>query len=302
MVNLTSDSQSPINEDSGIAVMSIMDGVAELEDEWLNLGCHSRLTKGNAKGGYSKTAAIELFNSHPSRNGNNVAHSTFIRILERFEQNYSDSSQPMQSRENWRWKQQLKLRSQNDGEKRLERCWAFLTDQSDWINHVPVASFATYRDGSRAIDLVHDCGQQTLEFIELKYGKKFESQGSNHPLHAAIEILEYGLLYLWSRSKSRLPRGKFKSAKAVELIVLAPPAFYCQQTYRHQGVKWLETEITLGLALVCDQLFPDRRFQMSFRFEQFTKEFQEYYEDLKSATKGFPNAIAGCRTGIRSND
>lgn len=104
-----------------------------------------------------------------------------------------------------------------------------------WWNQVPVASglYGKSAGKRRAIDLVRRRNPSTYDFIELKVD-------SNRPLYAAIEILEYGFAWYFSRLepgigyKARIQRSLL-SAERVHLSVLAPTAFYFDASYNAFG-------------------------------------------------------------------
>lgn len=99
-----------------------------------------------------------------------------------------------------------------------------------WANHVPSASGLMgnpWADKQRAIDLVGHRDGEAYDFIELKVVRK---KTSDTPLHAAIEILIHGALYVFSRLyieelgyDRREEEGKeLLQATKVNLCVLAP--------------------------------------------------------------------------------
>lgn len=103
---------------------------------------------------------------------------------------------------------------------------------TDWWNQVPVASglYGKSAGKRRAIDLVRRRNASTYDFIELKLD-------SNRPLYAAIEILEYGFAWYFSRLVTGVGYDEAKirrsllSAERVHLSVLAPTAFYFDADY-----------------------------------------------------------------------
>lgn len=133
------------------------------------------------------------------------------------------------SRQNFRWHDpQRGISDQNSSpEVTLERALiraAVGCGRMDWSNQVPVISgIAGARAYKRqAIDLVHHLPDGGFEFVELKIW-------SNTPLHAAIEVLLYGLFWLLSReSKTTLgyPDNPILDASVLRLSTLAPAAFY----------------------------------------------------------------------------
>ena len=144
------------------------------------------------------------------------------------------------SQENWRFEKQLALSPRNvSPETTLERAIAS-TAGCDWANQVPTASglWDHIADKRRAVDLVRHIGDPGFELIELKVE-------SDTPLRAAIEIVQYGLLYALARERyPEWERGgkELLQAKAVHLRVLAPIAYY--GAFR---LAWLESDLDVAL-------------------------------------------------------
>lgn len=139
-----------------------------------------------------------------------------------------------------------------------------------WMYQMPVASglFGNSVDKRSAVDLVFRRGDGLFDFVELKFG-------SNTPLHAAMEILCYGLVYLASRKDSagRLAYGKANplpvmNASAISLIVLAPSKYY-KSDYK---LEWLERSINIGLATLVEATGL-ANLKIDFRFEKFQDGF-----------------------------
>ena len=122
------------------------------------------------------------------------------KIYGKIEHNWDNSTYHKRSKENWRFEKKRGISKKNDSpEVGLERAIINIprelwSDALDWVNQVPTASGLVdpSADGSRRIDLVHKCGDKEYEFIELKVG-------SDTPLYAAMEILKYGVLYIFAR-------------------------------------------------------------------------------------------------------
>jgi hypothetical protein len=169
-----------------------------------------------------------------------------------------------------------------------------------WTNQVPVASGLVdgagqnagkpARVGVRAIDLIHRAADGTsYDFIELKMPPE---KGGETPLYAAIELLIYGLLYVFSRTllehpqKNRqdgLPQKLEKSAdegllsnatKRVNLYVVAPEKFYASK-HGEYDLSWLELALDCGLGEFLKTDHPSLGLKMHFRFEKFANKFLE---------------------------
>jgi hypothetical protein len=132
------------------------------------------------------------------------------------------------SAENWRWfEPKIALADNNrSAEVCLERALVnacLKAGRTDWSNQVPLAKFVGKSSYSRkAIDLVHQRGAHAFDLIELKVA-------SDNPLYAAMEILQYGLVWLVSRrDRERLGyAGKpIIEANDVLFVVLAPEVYF----------------------------------------------------------------------------
>jgi hypothetical protein len=125
------------------------------------------------------------------------------------------------SRQNWRWcEPQVSLAERNTSpEVRLER--AIALSANGWANQIPVCSgvAGSAADRRRAIDLVFKAGAGHFEFIELKIA-------SDTPLYAAVEIIGYGCAWLLARRDCSLASSELLAANRVDLVVLAPAAYY----------------------------------------------------------------------------
>lgn len=187
-------------------------------------------------------------------------------IYEKIQNNW-ENSKHYKSDENWRLIPQRRISKNNDSpEVRLERDIVNIPDTiwpevENWFNQVPVASGLVDRqaDGSRRIDLVHKCNDNAYEFIELKVA-------SNTPLYAAMEILQYGVLYLFARAhpkakESFTNKTDLLQAKSINLEVLAPPSYY-----EGYNFAWLEEHIDRGLAEFLSKT--SLELEMKFSFKQ----------------------------------
>lgn len=131
------------------------------------------------------------------------------------------------STELWKWRSVPAHADWNSSkEKVLEKTAAEKLPKAEWANQVVTASGLSRNpgDGRRNIDLVHRTSAAKYRFIELKIG-------SNNPVYAAIELLEYALLYWWSRQhpefhKEGRENSELLSAKFITMEVLAPRKYY----------------------------------------------------------------------------
>ncbi len=102
------------------------------------------------------------------------------------------------STELWKWRSVPARAEWNSSkEKVLEKAVAGKLPKAEWANQVVTAAGLSRNSGDcrRNIDLVHRTGAEKFRFIELKIG-------SNNPVYAAIELLEYALLLPNTRTAS----------------------------------------------------------------------------------------------------
>lgn len=192
-------------------------------------------------------------------------------ILAQIERNWRASGVVRNpSAENWRFKKQLRVDPDSKGlEKTLEKAIAREGGEA-WVNQVPTAASVVKgkSDQLRNLDLVFRVSSDCFEFIELKYGHP-PKHGSNTPLYAAIEILVYGMLYIFSRLNlqraERLDSPLF-SAKVVHLRVLAPTGYYHGYEF-----AWLEAALTAGIRSVIKKR--GLPMMMDFKFTAFPDDF-----------------------------
>jgi len=244
---------------------SILNGVIDIIDKALGLKRIGEKSVGKAPHYQHRTNCLRL--SKGPVTAFNV-EALIDDVYEKVKSNLIASRSP--SKENWRWKPNWAKTEETKAEKRrkklevkLERM--IIETSDDWINQVPTASGLVnkHSDKRRSIDLVHRCGDRSYEFLELKVK-------SDNPLYAAMEILQYGILYILARTNEQVENtGKKKEllkAKAVHLKVLAPTNYY-------EGLKldWLERGINDGLKRFLTA--KESSFLMDFKFEAFPPYF-----------------------------
>lgn len=201
--------------------MSVLAGVPDLVDEWLSLS-----TRGQPPHYRHRSAALAL-----SRRGKSISGTEpFLRAaFDRIHANWQTAreegySRP--SRHNWRWRRHLEVSPDNKSpEVRLERSIVRACGE-DWSNQMPTASglVGPTTDKRAAVDLIERVESSIYSLVELKVG-------SNTPLFAAVEILLYGLLFVWSKEHrdelGYAGEGQpLLEAKSIRLEVLAPSAYY----------------------------------------------------------------------------
>jgi hypothetical protein len=258
---------------------SILNGLDNLIDKWLGIDGDARFGTAGSPAFHSKTAAIAL-----SSNGGplgqpasrSVADPLIPKLLDRIDANWKSLGSQRRSSANWVLRKALNLNAEsNSPEKVLEKTIVRLLDGT-WFNQIPTCSgMAQREEGKRSIDLGHDLGNNAFEFIELKYGSAEQNFGVNHPLYAAFEILQYGLLFAHARAEGLCPEGTLRNAKAIHLRVLAPSGYY---RYKERGgdtkrfeFGWLEAAINSGLGPLKSPV------KFDFCFQEFTTAFDAIY-------------------------
>ena len=114
-----------------------------------------------------------------------------------------------------------------------------------WSNQLVVSSGFNITGRRRAIDLVQhlDDGESSFRFIELK-----AARGTNNPVLAAAELIQYGILYSWFRDHQRnvqLPPDSrtILAATHIEFEVLAPREYYTCGNYPLSRLLSLERKL-----------------------------------------------------------
>lgn len=132
-----------------------------------------------------------------------------------------------------------------------------------WTYQMPVATglFGPGTDKSSNIDLVRKT-DLAFDLIELKVG-------SNNPIYAAVEILQYGLAYAVSREYAEkigydTKKLEILRAKQIRLCVLAPPFEFAPFYDNRYNLAWLENGINIAL----QQFSKAKGFCMLFEFQE----------------------------------
>ena len=138
---------------------------------------------------------------------------------------------------------------------------ALAIGREDWSNQVPVASglVGPNAERRRAIDLVHRVGPRRFEFIELKIA-------SDTPLYAAIEIIAYTCIWLQARAEGGRPATPLLDADHIDVIVLAPEAYY-----RPFALEALQRQLDDELRALGDQ----HGVALSFAFQTLPAQLSE---------------------------
>jgi len=239
--------------------ISILCGVDDIIDEWVSFSQpEGKRPYYHHKKNYQRWAA----RGPQELDGLRLTQAIYQRIATNW-----DPSSIRKSKENWRWRPCLKVSAHNkSAEVPLERAVVGLK-LAEWTNHVPTASglCGSNPGKHRCVDLVRRTGDLHYEFIELKVG-------ANNPLYAAMEILQYGMLYLFTRTHlaelcynpNTLP--ELLQAIVVHLRVLAPTNYYKYYLW------WFEDVLNKGISKYAAR--HNIGVSMSFRFDRFPDWFQ----------------------------
>jgi len=262
----TTNEQSPSNEPS----RSILNGADEIINDWLWPG-------------YSTQKACNLLaGNFPERlNGWLLMSQLYAQIERNWRIRCYDESPSV---ENWRWERQTIMdeKKNTSPEKQIEKRIVSIPIEG-WVNQVPVASGLTGAHVMKraCIDLAHSLGNLNYDFIELKYDDK-------HPLYAAMEIIQYGILYLFAR-EHLLENYKDKpllEATSIGLRVLAPQTYYEHKNHGPYKFEKLEVILSNGIAHLASSF--KMRLEMNFQFMVFPIDFYWRCKDeqLCDALKG----------------
>jgi hypothetical protein len=168
--------------------------------------------------------------------------------------------------QNWRFQPKLTIAAHNESpEKTLEKAIVNNPHLVGWVNQVPTASglFDQHSDKHRNVDLVRRLEPRRYEFIELKVG-------SDTPHYAALEILLYAALYIFSRlhyTEAEKQAQELLQAEMIHLRVLAPQAYY------RSGVNLGELTLPLNEGLQAIIKTRNLDWQMDFKFLVFPPTF-----------------------------
>lgn len=147
-------------------------------------------------------------------------------IYDRLVANYAGRPRSL-SKQLWRRRRATELQAHNPNQETLlEKAVANLADAGHmpgWFNQCPVATGIVdpYQDQRRCVDLVH-CDGGTARLIELKWA-------SDTPAHALLQVLEYGLAYIFARLRTgelKLEKRYLMRVSEIVLEVLAPRQFF----------------------------------------------------------------------------
>ena len=236
----------------------ILRGCDEIIDRWLGID----ETWAGSPPRYGHKSTLLQLQKEPPKQLDGLA--LIKDLLNQITTNWNNSTRTVSpSNQNFRFNKQPIIAAGNPSlEKTLEKAIVRIAGD-DWANQTPTCS-GLVDDGGRHcnIDLTRRAGNH-FTFIELKVD-------TNTPLYAALEILQYGSVYAFSRQFMgqlgySLENQPALGAKRVHLSVLAPALYY-----RGSQLCWLKEAISDGLMKFSQGL----DYEMDFQFEQFPSWFQ----------------------------
>ncbi len=239
----------------------IVDGWLGIDDTW----------KGSAPRYANKSSLDRLCTKDlPIGEGKSLVQDLYQQL----ESNWDN--QPTSGKMNWFHRQALDLSEKaTSPEVTLNRTFMQVVSDANWANEVPVAS-GVADTSSDSVDFVLKSDDQYW-MIELKWPRPKDSQNatpSQKPLGAAVQVLRYGLAYVFSRANAGKlgynPTGQpILIASQVHLRVLGPEHFYSPFVSKSRWLQKLEKEFDEGIA----DLASRNGLEMSFAFEQFARGF-----------------------------
>jgi hypothetical protein len=233
----------------------VLEGIGDMVNNWLKLP-----QKGKSPYCQHKSAALALSNRATRIHGTDKFLTDAYNRINRNWANAVRTGESSYSKKNWRWKRHLETSAGNpSAEITLERAIVSALGE-DWSNQMPTASGLVGPNANKrsCVDLVWRKNPGSYTFFELKVE-------SDTPLYAAIEILLYGLLFVWSRNnqadlKYDTEIQPVLKASKIELCSLAPRKFYSDY-----DLKNLSESLNQGFSTF--QHLGD--LELSFNFAQF---------------------------------
>lgn len=234
---------------------SILNGTEEIINDWLWPDYKTQ------------TACNLLSGNFPERLNGCLLISQIYAQIERNWRNRDYDGEP--SSENWRLNPQPNIDEANPSqEKQIEKKIVTIPVEG-WVNQVPVASGLTGPHAMKkaCLDLVHILGENSYEFIELKVKDK-------HPLYAAMEVIQYGIIYLFARENllEYYENKPLIKAASIGLRVLAPQTYYEHKKHGLYKFEKLEGILSDSIAHLAGSF--DSGLNMNFKFTSFPTEFK----------------------------
>ena len=246
----TKNEQGPDDEESH----SILNGIEEIINDWLWTGYKTQ------------TACNLLSGNFPERLNGCLLTTQIYAQIERNWRNRRYDGDP--SPENWRLEAQPKMDETNRSpEKQIEKKIVDIQVEG-WVNQVPVASGLTgpHVMKKACVDLVRRLSEKSYEMIELKYKDK-------HPLYAAMEVIQYGILYLFAREHllEHYEDKALLKATSIGLRVLAPQTYYKHKKHGPYKFEKLEGILSDSIGHLAGSF--DAGLFMDFKFSVFPTDF-----------------------------
>jgi len=219
----------------------------------------------------------ELVKPWRDRSRNDFEHIPLEEMFCCIKRNFNPS-RPREklSKENWKLDEQPELAEGNTSKEKIleKRISSLLKPQ--WVNQVPTASGYCGSGGrKRSIDLVFKSADSTFVFYELKVLPE-----SGNAFDATIELLGYGLLYIYSRiSLDAYKECSLMKAQTVHLRVLGTWNYY----QRTGPSKQLQDAISLNVREFASACLP--KCKMDFGFDAFPQEFVSSAADREDDKK-----------------
>lgn len=249
--------------------MGIFEGFGSVVDEWLGI---DNDWDGASPRYVHQTSLNRLIDRGPDvGDGPTLVNDLYSRLLNNWDK------KPSRGRQNWRHTQNVGVRENNPSpEITLQRTFMQAMEaknDTDWANEVPVAS-GVADTGPDKVDFVEKT-DDGYSMIELKWPQP--NYTDENPLKAAIQVLRYGLAYVFSKEnaeslgyKTMIRDKPILDASTVHLRVLAPKHFYEPFTSTNDWFNTLEIALNLGISRLAEK----HKFTMSFAFEQFPPTFE----------------------------
>ncbi|WP_417730851.1 hypothetical protein [Rosistilla oblonga] len=241
--------------------MPIFDGLDDIVDTWLNI---DESWGRNAPRYRSMTSLRRLCDENGGvGDGGELLRKLYARLVNNWD------GQPSRGAENWRHSQNRHLGDNPSLEVSLQRRFMQIVNDNSWANEVPVAS-GVANTGPDSVDFVRR-SDASYSMIELKWPRL---DGANEaPLKAAIQVLRYGLAYIFSRDNAETlgydrNAQPILGASQVQLRVLAPVHFYTRFLAPNRWLERFEKTLDSGIRNLAGETVV-----MSFAFEQFPDDF-----------------------------
>jgi hypothetical protein len=269
---------------------SILHNVTDIIDQALGLRTIGNRIYTSA----NKSACIRLCSR--SEQNRQIDGSSLVRsILEQIAANrreLNDKCLPCTGGRNWRFETMYDFDLETKYEMQLQKAIAILLD-GEWANAVPTASGLTEcRETARDIDLVQRLSGEEWRFVELKAMRRGGGgcRGDQTPLFAALELLQYALIFHFSKQHAallgyRADKNPVIAAEKVHLEVLMTTNcyFYRSRIQRSRNsttdrfnIEWVHDLISEGLRALNEQ--QPHLVQFDFCFSEFSEDF-EWTED-----------------------